>query len=290
VATDTTATGTYDGLTCTKGKLHPKHQNAKKRKQAANPATAAPPAPTAPAAPSAPPSPPALTHIHHTRSEQKHYTFYACHTQEITRSLQEALSQEDTALEDEPTLSCTADGTLLLQYCNKAIHPDTGKLAEYRELRQSSEGAEWEQAAAEEIGRLIELGFPQDATPIQTDNNTASGIANDTVKQRRSKAMDMRFYWIRDRVRQDQFLIYWSKGSDNLADYFTKHHPVSHHRAMRPVYLHEANSLTSSCEGVLIPASGIQELLKFELRLQPPISNDRPMSDDPHVCDDTHIS
>lgn len=85
---------------------------------------------------------------------------------------------------------------------------------------------------------LEELGHPQGPTPMATDNSTASGIANDTVKQRRSKAMDMRFYWVRDRVRQGHFLIYWSKGSGNLADYFTKHHSTSHHRAMRPVYLH----------------------------------------------------
>jgi hypothetical protein len=49
---------------------------------------------------------------------------------------------------------------------------------------------------------LEELGHPQPTTPIVTDNSTASGIANDTVKQKRSKAIDMRFYWIRDRVRQ----------------------------------------------------------------------------------------
>ena len=45
--------------------------------------------------------------------------------------------------------------------------------------------------------------------------------------------MDMRFYWIRDRVRQGHFLISWRKGADNLADYFTKHHLPSHHRLMR---------------------------------------------------------
>jgi hypothetical protein len=45
---------------------------------------------------------------------------------------------------------------------------------------------------------LAELGHPQPSTPIVTDNSTASGIANDTVRQRHSKAMDMRFYWFRD--------------------------------------------------------------------------------------------
>jgi hypothetical protein len=88
---------------------------------------------------------------------------------------------------------------------------------------------------------LIELGHPQPPTPIQTDNSTAAGIANDSVKQKRSKAMDMRFYWIRDRVRQGQFLVYWRKGSSNRADYFTKHHPASHHKAIRSSYLHEPN-------------------------------------------------
>jgi hypothetical protein len=84
---------------------------------------------------------------------------------------------------------------------------------------------------------LEEMGHPQPATPIQTDNSTASGIINDTVKQKRSKAMDMRFYWLRDRVRQGQFHVYWKAGAGNKADYFTKHHPTSHHRTMRPTYL-----------------------------------------------------
>ena len=36
---------------------------------------------------------------------------------------------------------------------------------------------------------LEEMGHPQPATPIATDNNTASGIANDTVKQKRSVSL-----------------------------------------------------------------------------------------------------
>ena len=70
----------------------------------------------------------------------------------------------------------------------------------------------------------------------------------------------MRYYWIRDRVLQNQFHIYWSRGSDNHAEYFTKHHPVSHDLAMRPFYLHTANALFSSCEGLLITPPSIQEL------------------------------
>jgi hypothetical protein len=84
---------------------------------------------------------------------------------------------------------------------------------------------------------LDELGHPQSATRANTDNSCAAGIANDNVKQRRSKAIDMRFYWVKDRVRQGQFLIYWARGKDNLADYFTKHHSPAHHRLMRSRYL-----------------------------------------------------
>lgn len=83
---------------------------------------------------------------------------------------------------------------------------------------------------------LEELGYPQGPTPLQTDNTTAAGIANRSVKLKRSKAMTMRYFWVQDRVSQNHFRIYWDRGLLNLADYFTKHHPPSHHRLVRPVY------------------------------------------------------
>ena len=46
-----------------------------------------------------------------------------------------------------------------------------------------------------------ELGHTQPATPMQTDNNTASGIINGTFNQVRSKAVDMRYYWLMDREK-----------------------------------------------------------------------------------------
>jgi hypothetical protein len=66
---------------------------------------------------------------------------------------------------------------------------------------------------------LEDMGHPQPATPIQAGNVCAVGLANDTVKQKRSKAIDMRFYWVRDRVKQRQFIIYWKKGADNDAEF-----------------------------------------------------------------------
>lgn len=84
---------------------------------------------------------------------------------------------------------------------------------------------------------LSNFGYPQPSTPIQTDNACAHGIANDKVKLKRSKAFDMRYYWVRDRVKQDQFTVYWREGGHNLADYLTKDHPAKHHRAMRPFFV-----------------------------------------------------
>jgi hypothetical protein len=86
---------------------------------------------------------------------------------------------------------------------------------------------------------LVEMGDPQPATPIQTDNACAAGISNKTVKQRQSKAIDMRFYWICDRIKQGKFIVYWAPGTDNLADYFIKHHSPAHHKLMRSRYLLE---------------------------------------------------
>jgi hypothetical protein len=70
---------------------------------------------------------------------------------------------------------------------------------------------------------LQEMGHPQPQTPVQVDNSTANGFANNQIKQQKSKAIQMRFYWIQDRVKQKQFHVYWRPGSTNLADYFTKH-------------------------------------------------------------------
>jgi hypothetical protein len=82
------------------------------------------------------------------------------------------------------------------------------------------------------------MGYPQPPTPVQTDNSTACGIANDNIKQQRSQAIDMRFYWVRDRIRQGQFHIHWKPGKVNLADYYTKHHSAAHHQQVRHLYLH----------------------------------------------------
>jgi hypothetical protein len=80
---------------------------------------------------------------------------------------------------------------------------------------------------------LTEMGHSQPRTPIQTDNTTAEGVINHKIQPKRTKAMDMRFHWLRDREAQGHFKIYWRPGGTNLADYFTKHHPPAHHVNVR---------------------------------------------------------
>ena len=69
---------------------------------------------------------------------------------------------------------------------------------------------------------LAELGYPQGPTTLLLDNTVAIGLACDTVNAKRSKSMDMRFFWLRDRVRQGHFRIKHLPGIWNIADFFTK--------------------------------------------------------------------
>ena len=54
---------------------------------------------------------------------------------------------------------------------------------------------------------LEEMGHPQPGTPIQTDNFTAYRIVNSSIWQRKSKAMDMCFYWIQYKCHQKRYYI-----------------------------------------------------------------------------------
>ena len=76
---------------------------------------------------------------------------------------------------------------------------------------------------------LTEMGHKQPKTPIQTDNTTACGVVNNNIQPKRTKAMDMRFHWLRCREAQHQFRFFWRPGHTNKADYWTKHHCAAHH-------------------------------------------------------------
>ena len=65
----------------------------------------------------------------------------------------------------------------------------------------------------------------------------------------------MRLYWIKDRLTDKEFHIYWSAGENNLADYFTKHFAPSYHLHIIPTYILKNHHMSVSelqSEGVLI--------------------------------------
>ena len=62
------------------------------------------------------------------------------------------------------------------------------------------------------------MANPQSLKPMEVDNETAIGFLKGTMKQKHSKAIDMRFYWVKDRVKKNQFLIYWRLGINNVGD------------------------------------------------------------------------
>lgn len=108
-----------------------------------------------------------------------------------------------------------------------------------------SSAAEAEYAALFLVGRedmwlianLTSFGYPQSSVPIYCDNECAKGIAERSVKVKRSKSIDMRYHWIREKVRDKVFAVVWKAGVDNLADCFTKCLPVHEFQRIKHRYV-----------------------------------------------------
>ncbi len=88
---------------------------------------------------------------------------------------------------------------------------------------------------------LTELGHPQPPTTIHIDNTTTVGIVNNTIKQQRSRAMEMRYFCLLDGETQQYFKFYYQPGLKNLGDYPSKHHNADIHQHIRPYYVHMNN-------------------------------------------------
>ena len=42
---------------------------------------------------------------------------------------------------------------------------------------------------------------------------------------------------MKDKITQKEYNLYWERGKDNWADYYTKHFPPAHHKMMRKKFL-----------------------------------------------------
>jgi hypothetical protein len=69
---------------------------------------------------------------------------------------------------------------------------------------------------------------------MQTNNSAAHALLTNKILPKALKAMDMQFHWLMCHEAQGQFRYYWRPGTQNLADYWTKHYPASHRTAFRP--------------------------------------------------------
>ena len=69
---------------------------------------------------------------------------------------------------------------------------------------------------------LDEIGHPQPPTPIHVHNTTAVGIVNDTIKRQRSRAMNMRYFWLLCQEAQNILAVKYHSGQENLGDMPTK--------------------------------------------------------------------
>ena len=89
------------------------------------------------------------------------------------------------------------------------------------------------------------MGHPQaKPTRIRCDNQCAVGLANLTVKPKRSKAIDMRYHWTRDKIKNSLIDVYWWPGAENLADFFTKALPVHKFQELKPNFVHSVGQLS----------------------------------------------
>jgi hypothetical protein len=149
----------------------------------------------------------------------------------------------DASYLSEPKARSRAGGHFFLTKKENDTHPDNGAVLNLAKIIK----AVMSSAAEAELGALFinakqaipirhtleELGHPQGRTPMQTDNSTADGVVNGKIQPKATKAMDMRFYWLKDREAQNFFQFFWRPGKNNLADYWTKHHAAIHHEALR---------------------------------------------------------
>ena len=101
---------------------------------------------------------------------------------------------------------------------------------------------------------LNTLKHPQPPTRIKTDDITAKGFVQGTIKQRRSEGCNRECWWLKDRVKE--FNILWAPGKTNLADYHSKHHAGSYHSKVRPIHLYEGERSPTDLQGCIKSLQG----------------------------------
>ncbi len=97
---------------------------------------------------------------------------------------------------------------------------------------------------------LDALGYPQSSTSILLyDNTCAVGVANKSLKPKRSKPILMRYHWVRERVQSGEFDVAWLAGSKNIADFFTKPLPTAKHKEIQALLMEPSEPVIAAPNG-----------------------------------------
>ena len=122
------------------------------------------------------------------------------------------------------------------------------------------------------------MGHHQPPIPFVTDSTTGDRFLNNKVLKRRPKSTEMRFYLVRNRVRQGNYLVYWARGKENSENYFTKYHPTKRNCDISSMYLflmseyfnHSYHQVPSSLLCHVTPTPRAWEIDNIQTRSPPP--------------------
>jgi len=109
-----------------------------------------------------------------------------------------------------------ADGVVSWQSRAQKTVAHSSTEAEYMAMSDCSRQVMWIQSL------LRELGFSESRTPICGDNQGSIFIASNPVQEHRTKHIDIRYHYIRERVEEGDVELFFIPGTDNPADLLTK--------------------------------------------------------------------
>ena len=87
------------------------------------------------------------------------------------------------------------------------------------------------------------------------------------MKARYLKGAGMRAHWMKDRMQQGEFDVYWEPAISMLAGYHTKCHSPRHHRAVRPIFTHiegQSPAAIQGCANILLKEQEAKQARKRE--------------------------